>query len=153
MLPGEERLLELGDDPHDALSRDGVDQRLDASLELPDVDRAGVELCGRRLEHDDLRIHALEGGAGKRGLADAVLADEEHRSRRVLLEGSDGDLDELASTTDEQGRWIVERPIPDPAGAAQRPQRTPVLEARPDVRPEVGLEAIEERLELVGPVE
>jgi len=36
VLPGEEGLLQLGDDPHDALSRDGVDQRLDASLELPD---------------------------------------------------------------------------------------------------------------------
>ncbi len=117
VLPGEERLLELGDDPHDALSRDGVDQCLHAPLELPDVDRAGIELCGRRLEHDDLRIHALEGGAGERRLADAVLADEQHRSRRVLLEGGDRDLDELASPTDEQGRWIVERPIPDPADA------------------------------------
>ena len=82
VLTCEERLLQLGDDPHDVLARDGVHERLHAPLQLADVDGAGVDLCSGRLEHERVVVHSVESRAGQGGLADAVLADEQYRTRR-----------------------------------------------------------------------
>jgi hypothetical protein len=136
VLPGEERLLELGDDPHDALSRDGVDQSLHASLQLPDVDRAeriervrGARALFTLRQAPDLQ--RLE----QRVLGFLVVKSTERADAR---QGSDRDLDELASSTDEESRWIVERPIPDPL-ALRSVRCARQRSARPDVWPEVGL--------------
>ncbi len=63
VLTGEERFLQLRDDPDDVLACDGIDERLDASLELTDVDGACVDLRRSRLEHD--RVVGIRSSAAR----------------------------------------------------------------------------------------
>ena len=153
VLTREQGFLQLGEDPDHTLSSDRVDERLHATLELSDVDRAGVDLRGGRLEHDRVFVDAIERCPCQRGLPHAVLADEEDGSRRALFERGDDDLDELSSTPGEERGRIVERSLPDPPDVPQVRQRAPGLEAPAEVGSEVHLESVDERLEVVGRLE
>ena len=153
VLAGEQRLLELRDDPDDPLAGDRVDESLDAPFELAHVDGPGAESCSSRLEDHHVVVDPLERGACQRGLPHAVLADEEHGARRGLCEGGHHDLDELSPTSDEQCRRLVERPLPDAPDVLQVATGAPRLEARAESRTELSLEAIDEGHERLGLVE
>ena len=151
MLACEQGFLQLGEDPDHALAGDRVDQRLHAPLELTDVDRAGVDLRSGRLEDDRVLVDAIERCPCQCGLPHAVLADEEDGSRRALFERGHDDLHELSATSlpgasggSSNGRSQIRPMFLRFARARQ------VLEAPAEVRPEIALEAVDERLELVG---
>ena len=101
---GVESLLERREDPDGGPAVEPLDEVLDPALELADVHRVCVDLRGAGLEDDPALGQALERRADERGLPDAVLADEDHRARRQLLQRAHelvGDLG--AAPLDEHG--------------------------------------------------
>jgi hypothetical protein len=136
-------------DPDHALAGDRLDECLYATLELTDVDRAGVDLRSGRLEDDRALVDAIERGPRQCSLPNAVLADQEDRSRGALFERGHDDLYELSSPSCQERGRVVERPPPDPPDVPEVRKRSPRLEARAKVGPEFAFELVDERLEPV----
>ena len=149
VLACEQCLLELGKHPDHVLSFQRVDEGLDAALELADVHRPRDDLRRRRLEDGWLGLQSIQRSTHERRLSDAVLPDQEDRSRRRLLERRDDELDELAPPAREECRRSVERPLPHAPDTRETPKRPPLLEALSKVRPELVVEAVDERLDLL----
>ena len=133
-----ERLVQLRHDPDDAAVAHALDQVQRPALHLPGVDRAGVDARRRGLEDDDAAPGAVERRAQERALADAVVADDQERARRVVLERLAHLLDQLGPVAHEQRLGPVVRRLPERADAAQ--------EIRVDDRVAPGLEGLLEAL-------
>ncbi len=98
--------------PDHRLATHVVDELLHARLELSDVDGARLQL--RRGSFEDVQLlETARRGAQERGLADAMPADQKHRSPRRLGQPLRDELDDLLSSAREKGRGTVVRPGPD----------------------------------------
>ena len=146
VLPGEERLLQLRDDPDHALSGDRRHERLDATLELADVHGAGIELGRGRLEHD--RVSSIQSSAARVSAVFPTPCSPTSSTERG------GFCSSAATTISTSSR---RRPARSAGGSSNgrsqmRPTfcRSPVapgLEARSELGSELTFEAVDERLE------
>ena len=152
VLAREQRLLELGQHAHHVLTGERVDEGLDAAFELADERSSCVDLRGRRLEDGGLGFQPIQRCPRECRLPDTVLAHQQNGTRRRLLERRDDDLDELAPPTGEKRGRAVERSLPHSPDTGEIPECPPFFEALSKLRPELVVEAVDERLDLLHPV-
>ena len=149
VLPREQRLLELGQNPDHVASPHRPGELLHPGFQLPDEHGARKHLRRGRLEHDR-SVEAVERGAEDGRLASAVLADDQHGPPGRLVERGQRVLDDLGPAAHQERRRHVIGALPDTSDATEQLECPPLLERFPHLVAHVGSPSIEVPRDGVG---
>jgi hypothetical protein len=133
---GADRRDEVGEHPDDRLARAGLGEVLDATFELTDV-RLPRDDVGRRCLEDGgaLLVEAPRRRADQRRPADAGVADDDERPRRIAGQRVLDEVERVGAHRDRHG-CLGRVALGEPDAAAH--VRDDVLDARPVVGRVVG---------------